>query len=103
MRIERSAISIASETPTVTKISETGSYSGPKKEAQYLEISFRSERRPRLSVYDVFPCSRANMDASLIFQGVTKSGSQIPKEIAWGISDTIAKKSRIPERGKLLI
>jgi len=33
-------------------------------------------------VYEVLPFSRAKMDASRIFQGVMKSGSPMPREIA---------------------
>ena len=43
------------------------------------------------------------MEASRIFHGVMKSGSPIPREIACGISDTIAKKSLIPNGEDFLL
>ena len=91
--------SMPSLAPMVTRISSAGSYSTWQRRRMYSAIRLRSWMRPQLEVYCVRPSSIDVIAASRMCQGVMKSGSPTPREMASGISATMSKNLRMPLGG----
>ncbi len=62
-------------------VTSSGAYSRPWSRLNFWQIAARSSGMPPTSVYLVCPFSIARTAASLMREGVSKSGSPAPKEI----------------------